>query len=254
MGPESDVRMPLTAHLEELRWRIVRALVAIGVAFLVCYWFADGLFAFLFRPLTALRANQPAAYGVGLTEAFFTKLKVAFVAALFVASPVVFFQGWRFVAPGLYQSEKRLALPFATAASLFFVLGASFCYWMVFPVAFKFFLDEYASIHAEALPTMTEYLSFTSRMLLAFGVTFELPVVTFFLARIGVVTHRTLLGSARYAIVVIFIVAAVLTPGPDVASQLLMATPLLILYAISIGIAWLVGRPAPGSVPATDRA
>ena len=108
--------------------------------------------------------------------------------------------------------------------------------------------------HAEALPTMTEYLSFTSRMLLAFGVTFELPVVTFFLARIGVVTHRTLLGSARYAIVVIFIVAAVLTPGPDVASQLLMATPLLILYAISIGVAWLVGRPAPGAVPATDGA
>src|SRR5690348_11091923 len=171
MGPESDVRMPLTAHLEELRWRIVRALTAITIAFLVCYWFADTLFAFLFRPLIALRANQPAAYGVGLTEAFFTKLKVAFVAALFAASPVVFFQAWRFVAPGLYQNEKRLAVPFATAASLFFVLGASFCYWMVFPVAFKFFLDEYASIHAEALPTMTEYLSFTSRMLLAFGVT-----------------------------------------------------------------------------------
>jgi sec-independent protein translocase protein TatC len=246
--------MPLTAHLEELRWRIVRALVAVAVAFVVCYGFADALFAFLFRPLTALRANQPSAYGVGLTEAFFTKLKVAFVAAVFVASPAVFFQAWRFVAPGLYQSEKRLALPFAAAASLFFGLGAAFCYWMVFPVAFKFFLDEYASIHAEALPTMTEYLSFTSRMLLAFGVTFELPVVTFFLARIGILTHRTLLGSARYAIVVIFIVAAVLTPGPDVASQLLMATPLLVLYAISIGVAWLVARPAPASVPATDEA
>jgi len=244
MGPESDARMPLTAHLEELRWRIVRALVAISVAFVVCYFFADALFTFLFHPLIALRPDHPAAYGVGLTEAFFTKLKVSFVAALFVASPVVFFQAWRFVAPGLYDSEKRLAVPFAAAASFFFVLGAGFCYRMVFPTAFRFFLEEYASVGAEALPTMNEYLTFTSRMLLAFGVTFELPVVTFFLARIGLVTHRTMIGMGRYAIVVIFIVAAVLTPGPDVASQLLMAAPLLVLYAISIGVAWVAARPA----------
>src|SRR5438093_7763481 len=159
MGPEHDARMPLTAHLEELRWRIVRALLAIAIAFAVCYWFADALFTFLFRPLSALRPNQPAAYGVGLTEAFFTKLKVSFVASVFVASPVVFFQGWRFVAPGLYDSEKRMGLPFAVAASAFFVLGAGFCYWIVFPTAFRFFLAEYASVSAEALPTMSEYLT-----------------------------------------------------------------------------------------------
>jgi len=242
--------MPLTAHLEELRWRIVRALLTLGLAFGVCYYFAERLFVFLIRPLAALRPDQALVIGTGVTEAFFTKLKVSFIAALFAASPIIFFQAWRFVAPGLYDSEKRLALPFAAAASFFFVVGASFCYWLVFPVGFRFFLAEYQSISVAPQIRISEYLTFASRMLLAFGVTFELPVVTFFLARVGVVTHRTLLGTWRYATVVIFIVAAVLTPGPDVASQLLMATPLLVLYWLSIGVAWLVARPAPAAVPA----
>jgi sec-independent protein translocase protein TatC len=251
MGPEADARMPLTAHLEELRWRLVRALLALGVAFGVCYWFAEPLFVFLVRPLAALRPGEPLIIGTGVTEAFFTKLKVSFIAALFAASPVIFFQGWRFVAPGLYESEKRLAVPFAVAASFFFVLGASFCYWLVFPVGFRFFLAEYASISVAPQIRISEYLTFASRMLLAFGVTFELPVVTFFLARLGVVTHRTLLGMGRYAIVVIFIVAAVLTPGPDVASQLLMAAPLLVLYALSIVVAWFAA-PASAAVAAAS--
>jgi len=242
--------MPLTAHLEELRWRIVRALVALAVAFGVCYWVAEALFAFLIRPLTALRPDQTLIIGTGVTEAFFTKLKVSFIAALFLASPIMFFQAWRFVAPGLYDSEKRLALPFAVAASFFFVVGASFCYWLVFPVGFRFFLAEYESISVSPEIRISEYLNFTSRMLLAFGITFELPVVTFFLARVGVVTHHTLLRTWRYATVIIFIVAAVLTPGPDVASQLLMATPLLVLYWLSIGIAYLVARPTSKAVPA----
>ena len=242
--------MPLTAHLEELRWRIVRALLALGLAFGVCYYFAETLFVFLIRPLAALRPDQALVIGTGVTEAFFTKLKVSFIAALFAASPIIFFQAWRFVAPGLYDSEKRLALPFAVAASFFFVVGASFCYWLVFPVGFRFFLAEYQSISVAPQIRISEYLTFASRMLLAFGITFELPVVTFFLARVGVVTHRTLLGTWRYATVVIFIVAAVLTPGPDVASQLLMATPLLVLYWLSIGVAWLVAHPAPAVVAA----
>lgn len=262
MGPESDVRMPLTAHLEELRWRLVRALLAIAAAFAVSYAFAEPLFAALLHPLRlvetklvaehVLPVGQALVIGTGPTEAFFTKLKVAFIAAIFGASPVIFFQAWRFVAPGLYDTEKRLALPFALAASFFFVLGASFCYRLVFPVAFEFFLREYESITVSAQLRISEYLSFSSRMLLAFGVTFELPVVTFFLARMGVVTHHTLLGSLRYAIVVIFVVAAVLTPGPDVASQLLMAAPLLVLYGLSILIAFVVARPrpAPATVPA----
>jgi sec-independent protein translocase protein TatC len=244
MGPESDVRMSLTAHLDELRTRIIRAFVAVAVGGGLAWIVIERLVAFLLAPLVHLRPDQSLVIGTGVTEAFFTKLKVALIGGVFLSSPVIFYQAWRFVAPGLYQREKRVALPFAIAASIFFVSGAAFCYWLVFPVAFAFFLDEFASIGVAAQIRVSEYLSFASRMLLAFGVTFELPVVTFFLARLGVVTHRTLIAWWRYAIVVIFVVAAVLTPGPDVASQMLMAAPLLVLYALSIGVAFVVARPA----------
>jgi len=244
-GPESDVRMPLTAHLEELRSRIVRALLATITGAAVGWLAIERLVAFLLAPLAALRPEQSLVIGTGLTEAFFTKLKVALIGGVFLASPVIFFQAWRFVAPGLYERERRIAFPFSVAASVFFVSGAAFCYWLVFPVAFEFFLAEFTSIGVAAQIRISEYLTFASRMLLAFGVTFELPVVTFFLARIGLVTHRTLIEWWRYAVVGIFVVAAVLTPGPDIASQLLMATPLLALYVLSVGIAYVVARPAP---------
>ena len=252
MNPETDARMPLTAHLEELRWRIVRALLAVTIGFGVCYGFSNQIFTFLIRPLAALRPGEALVIGTGVTEAFFTKLKVSFIAGIFASSPVIFFQAWRFVAPGLYEHEKRLAVPFSAAASAFFVTGASFCYFFVFPVAFHFFLEEFATIGVAPQIRISEYLSFASRMLLAFGATFELPVVTFFVARLGLLTHRHLIAWSRYAIVVIFIVAAVLTPGPDVASQLLMAAPLLVLYAISIVVALLAARPAATPVPAED--
>jgi sec-independent protein translocase protein TatC len=244
MGPESDVRMPLTAHLEELRTRIIRAVGATVAGGLLAWLVIERLVAFLLAPLAALRPEQSLIIGTGVTEAFFTKLKVAVIGGVFLASPIIFYQAWRFVAPGLYDREKRVALPFSVVASAFFIAGAAFCYWLVFPVAFSFFLDEFASIGVAAQIRVSEYLSFASRMLLAFGVTFELPVVTFFLARVGVLTHRTLIGWWRYAIVVIFIVAAVLTPGPDVASQMMMAAPLLVLYVLSIGVAYVVARPA----------
>ncbi|MGH7895467.1 MAG: twin-arginine translocase subunit TatC [Candidatus Binatia bacterium] len=247
MGPETDVRMPLTAHLEELRTRLIRALLALCVGGGVCWLVIERLVAFLLAPLAHLRPEQSLVIGTGLTEAFFTKLKVALIGGVFLASPIIFFQAWRFVAPGLYERERRVAVPFSIAASVFFVGGAAFCYWLVFPVAFEFFLGEFTSIGVAAQIRISEYLSFASRMLLAFGVTFELPVVTFFLARVGLVTHRTLLAWWRYAVVTIFVVAAVLTPGPDIASQMLMAAPLMILYALSIGVAWIVARPAATS-------
>ena len=238
--------MPLTAHLEELRTRLIRALLAIAIGFAACYGFSEPLVAFLIRPLQSIRPEQSLVIGTGVTDAFFTKLKVAAVAGIFLASPAVFYQAWQFVAPGLYERERRVALPFSLAASFFFVTGAAFCYYAVFPVAFRFFLEQFTSIDIAPQIRVNEYLSFVSRMLLAFGATFELPVATFFLARLGLVTHRMMVAVWRYAIVVIFIVAAVLTPGPDVASQMLMATPLLILYGLSIGIAYLVGRPSSG--------
>jgi sec-independent protein translocase protein TatC len=245
MGAEDDVRMPLTAHLEELRTRLIRGMIGATLGFAACYGFVEILIEYLLRPLQALRPDQVIVIGTGVTDAFFTKLKVAFVSGLFVASPIIFYQLWQFIAPGLYEREKRVALPFAFFASFFFFAGAAFCYYFVFPVAFAFFLEEFGSIGISPQIRVSEYLSFTSRMLLAFGVTFELPVVTFFLARVGMVTHKTMIGWWRYAIVVIFVVAAVLTPGPDIASQMLMATPLLVLYALSIGIAWIVAKPKP---------
>jgi sec-independent protein translocase protein TatC len=250
-GPESDVRMSLTEHLGELRTRLIRALAATAVGFALAYGWAAELVAFLVRPLVA-QGLAVDVIGTGVTDAFFTKLKVSAIAGIFIASPVIFFQAWRFVAPGLYAREKRIALPFSVAATCFFVAGAAFCYELVFPVAFRFFLEQFASIALGPQIRISEYLTFASRMLLAFGVTFELPVASFFLARVGIITHRTLIDSARYAVVVIFVVAAVLTPGPDVASQLLMAAPLLALYVLSIGVAWAFGRPA--NLPAAEDA
>jgi len=239
-----DRTMPLLGHLQELRGRLLKSLLAVGVAFVPAYAGASQLFTFLTHPLLIATAEAPAIVGLGPAEAFFTKLKVAFMAALFLASPVLFYQFWQFVAPGLYQHEKRYVIPFVVFGTFFFVLGAGFCYHIVLPVAYAFFLEEYKTIGVQPTLRISEYLSFTARMLLAFGVTFELPVLAFFFARIGVITHQTLLGFFRYAVVIIFIMAAVLTPGPDVASQLLLAGPLLLLYTVSIGVAYVFGTQA----------
>ena len=239
-----DVKLPLTAHLEELRTRLIRSLAALGVAFVVCYQFVEPLMNWLTEPVKHFETGKVQIIGTGLAEAFFTKLKVAFFGGIFLASPMIFYQLWQFVAPGLYDHEKRYVKPFVFFGTFFFVAGAYFCYRFVFPTAFGFFIAEYASVEIEPFLKISEYLSFASRMLLAFGVVFELPVFTFFLARVGIVTHKMMLGTWRYAVVVIFIVAGVLTPGPDVASQLLMATPLLVLYAASIGVAYFFAKPS----------
>ena len=238
----TDATMPLTAHLEELRWRLVKALVAVMIAFTGCYFFSDRVFELLTRPLVDLGDSRLQLIGTGITEAFFTRLKVSIIAAVFVASPVIFYQFWGFIEPGLVDRERRTAIPFVLAATVFFVSGAAFCYVVVFPVGYAFFLEEYATIGVAPQIRISEYLSFASRLLFAFGITFEMPVVTFFLARVGMVDHRMLIRWTRYAVVIVFIVAAVLTPGPDIASQLLMAGPLLLLYVLSIGVAFVFGR------------
>lgn len=250
----TDEKMPLTQHLEELRWRMIWALIAVGVAFAACYNLADWLFMFLTRPLLSQGTGSVQLIGTGVTEAFFTKLKVSLIASIFLASPVIFHQAWQFVAPGLYEQEKRHALPFVMFASAFFVLGAAFCYVVVFPVGYAFFVEQYQTIGVQPSIRISEYLSFSARMLLAFGATFELPVITFFLARLGLVTHLSLIRPWRYALLAIFIAAAVLTPGPDVASQVLMAAPLLVLYGVSIGVAYVFAKTPVASPPAPDAA
>ena len=241
----AEALMPLTDHLEELRWRVLKAIGAVFAAGILCYAFSNQLFVFLSAPLLAINSgpeNVVRLIGTGVVEAFFTKLKVSAIAGIFLASPILLYQIWQFVAPGLFTNEKRYARPFVAFGTFFFLAGAAFCYSIVLPTGYRFFVAQYGSIGVSPEIRISEYLSFTSRLLLAFGMTFELPVFTFFLARVGVVTHKTMIHYFRYAVLLIFILAAVLTPGPDVASQLLMATPLLILYTFSIGIAYLFGR------------
>lgn len=245
----SDVEMPLTEHLEELRWRVVRSFLFVVLGFGLAYTFADMLFGILERPLDLAAGHQEIKLiGTGVAEAFFTKLKVAFIAGIFLASPAILYQVWGFVSPGLHESEKYYVIPFVLFGTFFFMAGASFCYFFVFEVGFAFFLEQYETIGIEPTLRISEYLSFSSRLLLAFGVTFELPVLAFFFARIGLIDHNTLLRPWRYALIGIVALAAVLTPA-DVASQLLLAAPLTVLYGVSIGVAYVFARGGPSGEP-----
>ena len=247
----SDDKLPLTSHLEELRKRLLICLAAVGVGFALAYGFSEQLFEILSRPLTRIMPDDSSFIFTGLTEAFFTYLKLAFFAGLGLATPVILHQVWRFVSPGLYENERKSAVPFVLLATLFFVVGVLFGYFQVLPIAFKFFLG-YNSEHIRMLPSIKLYLSFTCKFLLAFGIVFELPIIILFLSRIGLVTHHQLRANRRIVIVAIFIVAAFLTP-PDVVSQTLMAVPLLVLYEISIVIARIFGKkPAADEVDDAD--
>ncbi len=234
-----DPTMTFTEHLEELRWGLIKSFAAVMLAFFSCFFFSDRIVAFMIAPLK--RGLQPgeSLIGTGVTEAFFFEMKVALVAGVFLASPVIFYQIWRFIAPGLNESEKKLVIPFVLFTSFFFIAGAYFCYWGVLPVAFQYFVEQYRSLDVSPEIRIGEYFTFFSRMVLAFGITFELPLFTLFLVRLGIWDYRFMWRTFRYAIIVIFIVAAILTPGPDVASQLLLAVPLTILYLLSIGVAYV---------------
>lgn len=250
----ADVELPLTGHLAELRSRLLKALLGIAATFSVCYPQSAHLFHVLEWPLKTAAAEggyELQIVGTGVAEAFFTRLSVSFIAAVFLALPIVLYQLWKFVVPGLREGEAAHARWFVLFGTAFFLSGATFCYAIVFPVGFPFFLSEYESIGVEPVIRIGEYLAFASRLMLAFGVTFEMPVVTFFLARTGLVDHRLLLRQSRYAILVIFIVAAILTP-PDVVSQTMMAVPLLGLYVLSIGVAYVFHRPTVSEDAAAD--
>jgi sec-independent protein translocase protein TatC len=230
-------RMPLIEHLKELRIRLIWAIVALAIGFAVAYGFADQLFALLTWPIRDVSHGKVVLIGTGVGEAFFTKIKVAMVAGLFLASPAVLYQVWKFVAPGLYQAERRMALPFVISATAFFVLGGYFCWAVVFKVGYAFFLSEYSSIGVTPTIRISEYLMFSAKLLLAFAVTFEMPIFAFFLTRLGVIDYRMMLKYFRYAVLAIFVIAAALTP-PDMVSQFLLAIPLLALYGLSIAVSY----------------
>ncbi|WDN87664.1 sec-independent protein translocase protein TatC [Desulfosarcina sp. BuS5] len=235
-----EYKIPFTAHLEELRTRLITCSIAIGAGFAVAYFFKEKIFQILTRPLMRIMQSGDKLIFTGLPEAFFTYLKVALLAGIILAAPVLLYQFWLFVAPGLYQKERKLLIPIVFLSTLFFVGGAFFGYFIVFPFGFKFFLG-FASESIRPLPSMKEYLTFASKLLLAFGVVFELPIVITFLARLGIVSVEFLKKNRKYAMLIFFAGAAILTP-PDVITQLMMAFPLMVLYEVSIIGAKIFGK------------
>ena len=235
-----DEKMPFTRHLEELRKRIVVCSIAIGIGFIISYGFKEKIFHYLTIPLISVMQADDKLIFTGLPEAFFTYLKVSLLSGLMLAAPVLLYQFWIFVAPGLYDKERKLLIPIVFLSSFFFIGGALFGYFIVFPFGFKFFLG-FASETIKALPSMREYLSFSSKLLLAFGLVFELPLVITFLARLGIVTVEFLKKNRKYALLLFFVFAAILTP-PDVVTQIMMAFPLMLLYEISILGARVFGK------------
>jgi sec-independent protein translocase protein TatC len=235
-----DEKMPFTRHLEELRKRIVICFIAIGLGFIVSYGFKEKIFHFLTLPLISVMQADDKLIFTGLPEAFFTYLKVSLLSGLMLAAPVLLYQFWMFVAPGLYDKERKLLIPIVLLSSFFFIGGALFGYFFVFPFGFKFFLG-FATETIKPLPSMREYLSFSSKMLLAFGLVFELPLIITFLARLGIVTVEFLRKNRKYALLLFFVFAAILTP-PDVITQIMMAFPLMALYEISILGAMVFGK------------
>ena len=237
---DEQEKIPFTEHLEELRKRLIVYFIAVGMSFVLSYGIKEKLFQILTRPLIKVMQTGDKLIFTGLPEAFFTYLKVALLSGIILAAPVIFYEFWMFVAPGLYDKEKRLMVPVVVLSTIFFVGGAFFGYFIVFPFGFKFFLG-FASEIIRPLPSMREYLSFASKLLLAFGLVFELPLIITFLAKLGMVSVSFLKKNRKYALLLFFIGAAILTP-PDVVTQVMMALPLILLYEISIIGARIFGK------------
>ncbi|MBH0111801.1 twin-arginine translocase subunit TatC [Novosphingobium sp. YJ-S2-02] len=240
-----DSQAPLLEHLVELRGRLMRAVAAFLVAFAVCFYFADDIFGFLVKPLTAaFPAGEGKLIYTKLYEAFFVEVKIAVFAAFFVSFPVIANQIWAFIAPGLYANEKKAFLPFLIATPILFTMGAALAYYVVMPTAFHFFLGFQGSaggLQLEALPGTGDYLSLVMQFILAFGISFLLPVLLMLLNRAGIVTREQSVAARRYVIVGIFIIAAVATP-PDVISQLLLALPLILLFEGTLLLMWFTEK------------
>ena len=225
----------LKPHIADLRKRLTISTITVVVMFFACFSFYEPILEWMMAPVKHALPVGTSMIAVEIQETFFTAMKVAFFAGFIISLPVIFWQLWLFLAPGLYDHEKKLVVPFVFFATLMFLLGASFAYYIVVPIGFDF-LIAFGNSVVSVLPSIGKYVGFFTKLLIGFGIAFELPVITFFLAKIGIVNDQMLKDFFRYAVVLIFIVAAVLTP-PDVISQVLMAAPLLILYGVSIYIA-----------------
>jgi sec-independent protein translocase protein TatC len=234
-------KMSFLEHLDELRKRLIWSIVSLFGGFVACLAFYERIFEFVMKPLAAtLPPGQKLIY-TEPTEAFMLQLKAAALTGLIVAAPAVMWQLWLFIAPGLYRREKRLALPFVISSSLLFLAGAAFNHYVVFPIAFAF-LGGFGTQYLQFMPRVQPVFSLYARMMIAFGLIFQMPVLVFTLARLGLVTAGFLFRNTKYAVLIIFVIAAVITPTSDVVTQSLMAAPMILLYGVSIGIAWLFGR------------
>jgi sec-independent protein translocase protein TatC len=227
-------------HLDELRRRLIWSIVALGAGFAFALTQARRIFDFMLRPLTPLLGGQKPIF-IELTEPFLLYMKVAFLASLFLSAPFVLYQIWAFISPGLYPRERRYVYPFVLFATTFFVLGGAFGYYIGFPIASRFLLG-IAEGFQPAL-RISSLFSFESKIVLGMGLVFEMPTVVYFLARLGLATPGFLWRNFKYAILIIFIVAAVVTPTPDVVTQCVFAAPMILLYLISILVAHVFGRP-----------
>jgi len=245
-------RMPFLKHLVELRDRVRNAAIIFTLAFLLCWYFSGEIFDWLKGPLFDIWMEHhgpnippsedwgpPIMIYTSMTQPFWVGMSIGLWAGIFVASPGIFYQIWKFVAPGLYKHERRIGVAFAVFSGIFFICGALFCFYFTLPKLYSFLLS-YNSADLKSLPNIEDYLDLTKASLLAFGAIFELPLLIYFLAMVGLVTHRGLWKFSRWWVVVSFVIGAILTPGPDVISQFLMALPMIILYNVSILFAWRV--------------
>jgi len=234
-------KMSFLDHLEELRKRLLVSLIAVFAGFLLCWNFADRIFGKIQEPLTHfLPPGDKLAY-TRLTAPFFMYMKVAFFAALFLAAPVILLQLWLFISPGLYKHERRYAIPFIVFATFFFLAGGYFGFRIILPATCSFFVE--TGKQFKQMVTIDDYFSFASTIILAAGLIFETPILIFFLARLGIVTPAFLMQKFKYAVVLAFIIAAVVTPTPDMVTQTALAVPMILLYLIGVGVAYLFGKP-----------
>jgi len=238
---ESGAKMSFLEHLDELRKRLIYSVLSILGGCLVAFVFIARIFDFIMKPMQQMLPGGNKLMFTAGAEPFMLYLKIGLIAGIFLSSPLVIWQVWQFISPGLYTHEKKFAIPFVLLSTIFFVLGGIFAHYVAFPWTWKFFIS-FSTDYMVFLPKIDEAFSLYTKMLLGFGVIFEMPTLVFFLARMGVITARFLLRYFKYAVLIIFIVAAVISPGTDMMSQLIMAIPMLGLYGISIAVAAIFGR------------
>jgi sec-independent protein translocase protein TatC len=238
-------RMSFFEHLEELRKRLVVSIITVFVTFLLSWGFADRIFEFLARPVTrVLPPGQHLSYTT-LTEPFLMYFRVALLAGTLAASPILLWQVWLFISPALYRREKRWVLPFVFFGVVFFLSGCAFAYYEAFPLVVGFLIGVGTKGNFQAVITINEYVSMASKLILGLGLCFEMPILVFFLARLGIVSERWLLAKFKYAVLIIFVIAAIITPTPDIATQCVFAFPMIGLYLLGILIAWMFRRRSP---------